>query len=498
MEQGDSQSSAGQHDSERQRRLDALRDLAGDVTEQAAPAAAPASRAVASLGAPRRRWRVAFISGVVICALVVVGVVGALVRGPLASLSSGHSAPSITTRIVTLVASAKLYCPTDAVWSPDGRQVAVLGQISALDGQCGYAGQESLDDALNSSPGPFYDIGIIDAQSGRLVKTLPFALPALSKLCGGPCPSNRDIVLLTSYYSGFDALSWSPDGAYVGFYFGYAVPGAQGAVNGERLYGALILVPTDGSGQTRTLTAKAFLQPGFDKPYSIKLQHTPPLFTWNLKTGVGSYSARSGEASDVTTPFAGAYGWTASGQIALQNGGGPATFSPWIGGQLRPFNSTSRVMVYTADLWRWSPDGQYVAPHVSTEAYLRAPGVLDNPPDLESGQYAPPLVSGPDKALTTYLGEISQPNLVAQVAWSPNGKLFAGLDCQTGATAARLTVRRAGDGGGKLTTSFTYAPTQYSQHCDGDMQGLSWSADNASIASCDATTDQVVIWRYHA
>ncbi len=269
-------------------------------------------------------------------------------------------------------------------------------------------------------------------------------------------------------------------------------------VNGVQWYGALQLIPVSGSGGARTLLATSFVEPGPDKPYPIKLFYSSPVYTWNLATGTSSYSAMPNETGAATTPFATAYGWTANGQITPQASASAATFSPWIGGQLRTANVTSRVFQYTANLWRWSPDGQYVAPNLTLQAYVRAPGVLDAPPPMDAGYYAPPLVPAPDPAMAALLKEISKPQMSAEVAWSPDGKMLAGLDCASGSDSARLTVRRGNDGGGLVTTTFTYPPTMSSQGCDGDMEALAWSRDDASVATSDATVDEVVIWRYSA
>lgn len=429
--------------------------------------------------------------------LVIAGGVGVFVRGPLAAHFAGHSGPSLTAKIVTLGDQDKLYCPMDAVWSPDGKQIAVFTQTSSSLGDCDSLRFGSLDDSIFSTPGPYHAIGVIDAASGQLIKTLPFTLPSLTKLCGGPCPTNQGKPIIQTEYSGLNALSWSPDGKTIGFFFTYQTPLSRGGVNGVEFYGSLQLIPTNGAGVVRTFVKKAYLQPGPDKPYPIKLWHGPPVYTWNLTTGAGSYAAMPGEVSNVTTAFAPAYRWTASRQITPQSGAVAASFSPWSGGELAAFNETSQVLLYTANLWRWSPDGQYVAPNMTTQAFMRALGIIEQAPNLGSGYYTPPLVASPDAAMSAYLSEVSKPNMTAQVAWSPNGKLFAGLACQNGSDSARLTVRRTSDGDGNLSATFIYPPSPNSHGCDGDMQTVAWSADNATLASCDATENEIIFWRYH-
>lgn len=509
MTDSEPQSEAPQDGGDRQRRLDALRDLARDVEPPNAALVPPSSFAAALPVAPYRKRRLALVSGIVALALVAVVAVGVVARGPLAALSGGHTVSSLTARIITLGDKSRLYCPSSPVWSPDGREIAVLAEISSSQGDCGNPsfGQSSLYSALYTSPPiPQYAIGIIDAVSGRVVRTVPFILPTLSALCGAQCAAQvykTGVGLIDGNFNPLDAISWSPDGKTIGFFFTYSiikspveVNGIQ--VNGAQWGGALLLIPVDGSSDPRTLLTNAFLQPGPDKPYPLKLFHTNPVYTWDLTTGAGSYSAIPDETGDATTPFAQAYGWTASGQIAPQASAGSTTFSPWVSGRLAVANKTSRVFQYTAPLWRWSPDGRYVAPNLTAQAYVRAAGVRDEPPAPTSGWYTPPLVTAPDPALSALLNEISRPEMSAEVAWSPNGALLASLDCSRGDDTARITVRRVSDGKGKLSATVSFTPTQYSTGCDGDMEALAWSADNRTIASADATTNELVLWRYQA
>jgi hypothetical protein len=501
-----------QDDAERRRRLDALRDLARNVEGSApaepqasAPTTTPAAYAVA-LKAPQRRRRALLMGALAALALIAV-VVGVFGRGPLAARLAGHAGPAITSRIVTLGDKVKLYCPSTPAWSPDGRQIAVLAQTSPSLGDCGTPtyGQTLLDSALSTSPPtPLYAIAIIDASSGKVERAIPFLLPTMSALCGARCAPQDGYIPFLASYNPLNAISWSPDGKTIGFFFTYNVGNVKMAVNGAQVngiqwYGVLQLIPVNGSGDARTLLATSYVQPGPDRPYPNKFFHSAPVYIWNLATGASSYAVIPNNLlGEATTPFAAAYGWAANGQITPQNSAGASTFSPWISGQLRAANVTSRVFEYTATLWRWSPDGRYVAPNMTVQAFVRAPGVLDEPPPFNTWDYIPPLVAAPDLAMAKLLKEISKPQVTAEVAWSPNGKLLAGLDCSHGADTARLTVRRGNDGGGLVTTTFMYPPTMNSQGCDGDMEALAWSSDNASVASGDATANEVVIWRYSA
>ena len=136
-------------ESERRRRLDALRGLAQTETAPATATDAPTtatpatSATSATLGertgvSPQRRpstarrlwrrWR--GLALVVVAAVVIFGVViGAILQNSGLRLGP-KPPPALVGSVIALSAAGSLSCPSAPVWSPDGKQLAVF----AVDG----------------------------------------------------------------------------------------------------------------------------------------------------------------------------------------------------------------------------------------------------------------------------------------------------------------------------------------------------------------------------
>lgn len=484
--------SEGDPEAERAARLAALRRL-GAAPEQRQPPAAPAA---ARSGAPRlrghqrRAWTLAIAGSVVLVALIAFGAsLLAHARLPQPT-TAGH--PSAQRYIQIAPREARLNCPVDIAWSPDGQRVAVLGY---------------QDHCPDWPPNAAYTSGLLliyNAKTGALEQRI--ALDQFVTGAGGVALDTH------TQYVAYQALMWSPDGARLALPFFaqrgmIAAPdpvsllhGANPATMPHPIAAGVLLLDANTFQRTELVTA----------PYTASESSTAPL-EWNLITHNLIHSA-------LQLPPALGYHWGAGGALlpdsALISGrtaapppltpvgdpAGDAHFTVWQPGVTRlgfiDSNGIGTAVpgldLYFARFAAWSPDG----------AYLLAPayygGRVDTfqlpQPTAEQIQAAgwggAPVLPARDAALTALYGPTPR---VLTVSWSPDGQRLAAWD--GGAIGARVNVYDARTG--KVATTLP-APAAASSQLDvspsyvGEV--MRWSPDGKHLALMSLELSSLVIW----
>lgn len=509
-------------ESERQRRLDALRNLTQQTTpptdESPTTTTAPhpalaGSPGHAEGGGGNRRWRAAALIGLVV--VIVVGVVGGVIlRG------AGHSGQPGANTTSPLVAkgfdlNGIIYCASQPAWSPDGKQLAVFGQTNLPTDNC-VAYNPQIGAATNGG-GVYHSINVatgfalvvLDSATGHVTQRETLTTPSPDALCAGAsgCQIQN---------TNFQSLAWTPDGHSIALFLTYELlTGTDPA--GAPLYrqeaGALLIMRPGSGTAPRLLLAAAPPEPANASGDIPGL----PLITWNVKTGAANVSAIPGaltgatppfipayawqaneqfiQTTGDTIPFAPAYQWTANGQISAATGTtalpAASDISPWRSGVVGERRNATDPVLYRTSQWLWSADGLYVTPDLATSAFLNLPGTDAAP---ATGGYTPPLVNPPNGATSAAIPPALRSEAGMTLAQSPDGKLLATLHCAPNDTAV-LSIRANKASDPLAQVHYTYLSGVLSLACYGDIDSIIWSPDGARIATIDEQDAQVIVWQ---
>jgi len=226
---------------DRDQRIDALRGLA---QEGAQPNILPSRDIGAQPAAPRRSRKALLLA--VISALVVVAVAGGLIARAILSSAPAKQQQNSVTRVFD-PKSDGVSCPKDAIWSPDGKTLALLGYQRACP---------------NDYPGSYaYHPGIIalyDQTTGKVMNTIepdPLITTALHlkpPKIATPDPyagvGNRDASQQVVDYA---HLLWSPDGKQIAVTFMVLLTTkdlGDGGFLTKAVEGVLLVFPSDPTG----------------------------------------------------------------------------------------------------------------------------------------------------------------------------------------------------------------------------------------------------------
>lgn len=501
-------------ETERERRLNALRALAAQTTQDAAPAldaAPPPTAAPAALaGKPedasrpgRRRWGLALAVALVTLLVVALGVGYALRRGP-AIHATTTTAPTLTARTFSLSATGGVYCTTTPAWSPDSQRLALLGQTNRPQDSCEpYNPQVTLAQLAGGQNVPYvsvnqaagYALVIFDSASGGVIQRVTLPTPSSATLCGAW--AGCKIVGLAP-----QSVSWSPDGHSVAVFFTYATL-TSGAPQSMREDGGLLLVPVGQSGaQPRLLLAA-----GPQRPAVASAFGATPLddlvaqrFTWNTATGAGAATAipqAPPQAQSLDTiAFAPAWQWGSGGALlpvsAPDSGATTGALSPWASGVVGLRQNADVAALYRTSQWSWSPDGHWVTPNLATSVYLRLPGA--QVPTTTVGP-APATADAPDTATSAAVSAAQSSPAGVALAHSPDGARLASYACNANLQTATLAIRAAKSADPLAQATYTYPYSLYSLDCTGDIDLLVWSPDGKRIAIGDEQLAQVTVWQ---
>lgn len=439
-----------------------------------------------------RKWvdSLAFIG--VICALLV-GAVRILGFHP--SMLDQKAAPVSQSFVAMAPQARNLTCEQDAAWSPDGRQVALLGYKNTC--------AEALPARYRYVPGI---VSIYDVTTGRLIRQLSLdthiqqALHLTSPTGVTPASPGSATALVIQYYR----VLWSRDGSLLVFPF--AVDPAPASPTSATIAGLLL---TDANGGNARVLSHT-LKPG--EKYSGE---------WDLTAG--AYVP----ASSTFTPAL-AYQWGANGSLtplmplsastipaaaplgSVGNPIGDRAVSAW-----QPSIATLKTTVGPADnptpvprLYNiqtsfalWSPDGRYLETSVDLASWLSLDGGNSARKQTLSRQNPLPLLPVRDQALRAALTSASatlyNPDQAAiQLAWSPDGRALAvqygKVDLGGGVSKAGRSVVVYDCATGNILAKLT--PGQIAAAPEDTMRLLSWSPDGTRLLLFDERLGVLSVW----
>ncbi|HEY7021954.1 MAG TPA: hypothetical protein VH349_12620 [Ktedonobacterales bacterium] len=451
----------------------------------------------------RRMWWILPITLVVLLALGFAGLY--LVHGA----TETQPTQKITAPVDISLEANGLVCPRGAAWSPDGKDIAVVGY---------------KDDCPNNFPN-FYRyhpgaLQIYDASSGALLGeyTLDAAIQPKLGLLAQPAAQSPEVIF-------YDTVSWAPDGRRVAITFGAFHwvqdpcfnPGLT--VTGVAVTDAFGSNGSNGTTHSFDVFVRAPQQNDFSAP------------VWDLQQG------RALNGPPVIPALE--YRWTAFGYLnattPLTVGGKPATqaltsigdpnssqpFTMWqpaqieyalhydttgLGCNQRLVAAQSAPYTFQTDFSAWSPDGRYLAANAGFEALIRPDGTPAPDAKSLSDLGLTQTVSAPvrDKALQQTLVELAQTPggggagnaLVAQVSWRPDGKQLAAYHVfnSTRITGYDRILTLYDCVTGKSLGDFPPPNHTEPNQSDYTSSRLYWSPDGSRLLLMDAQTSTLRIW----
>lgn len=457
-----------QGDDERQRRVEAMRELASESVERGEPAAAqPASSQPPVLQSPtslpplppsRRqpsrsplRWLIAIVA----LLAVVIGGVYAATRLTGVGKGNGNATPAASAPAATLRAVGDFTCALPPAWSPDGKRYAVLGAPVPCS-------------ELASQPSAEHQaIAVVDASTGAISRRIALA----------PYLANLDLHTCLSITTGCPpVLLWSPDGSRLAL--GLAAAQRNGAISAF----ALLVIPVSGGAGTVIQGPLPSDAPSSTSPYRV----------FDLTAHTARFLALS-----TSLNTADSLSWSADGSLAASRAASPqpvgdpdggATFSPWqpAGAAANGANKIDLGSPYP--FGAWSPDGRYVTLDLRTHFHVY-PGAADATPDTTGAIVG--RVSR-DAALTAVIADLSaHPDASYMLAWDETGAHLLAVSCAS-ATTAKLTVRSTTTGSVETTATLSFGG--YTTSCQQSTLLPSWSPNGAHVLLAAPDLGAAVVW----
>ncbi len=517
---------------ERERRIEALRALAGQrsASELSAPAAQPAR--VETVARPRAAGRrrglwLSLAAAVVVVAGVIAAAIAVWPRHPA-------SPPRPIPDPLALALSVSLECPVSSpvAWSPDGTHVAVVG-YSDCGGPVGITGPSSGPQQTAPSTGG--TLVVYDAMKGRSLQSVP--LDTFVASVAVPQSVRGDASAMSQVQLAYDGLIWSPDGRELALRYNASRSYLNGAVTASDTYGSGLLLVQWSSHALRALPAPAQSAPIQWPESSFQ---PAPVIRWDLTAGTGTLEY---------LPPAQSYAWSTGGTLAptsslptspdatpqpasagpVGNPDGGPSFTMWQSGYAQ-YNAhcstpqpgstvppaccpiTSYYAVGYGASAAWSPDGRYLVQSfgIGLGAFGKTPQTLApaasplpvgcSDPKL-SATLAPLPVR--DRALAAILETLPPPRMIngslqgsgqVQVMWSADGRY---LVTQGGPGNAVLSVYDCATGQviGKIGAAPFIAQIPFNKRDKGSSVYINtslWSPRGQRLLAVD-TTDGVML-----
>lgn len=363
-----------------------------------------------------------------------------------------------------------LACLVDASWSPDSKQVAVLGY-----------GQNC---PLMPGPLPSLQVNIYNAISRKLVRQVRLDTVILTVLKQHVArPSNASSINLGS-------IAWSPNGQELAVSFNTDELGP--------IYAGVLLLAPDGHERRVMLWRDSRENSSFS------------YLEWDLSRGapravyyIQQLASPLQPASIVNLQPAPAYRWQANGTLEpeshsidgpIGNPNGDPTFTIWQPGfadlvtQQPPDGPTlpAKFLTWSTQFAAWSPDGRYFIDQTYTIGRFVVHG--QPPPSHQElvslGMDQLPTLNIRDKALAGILAKLwSDQAGDAYIAWRPDGRELATYaagrvqiyDCATGRKLASLI------------------PTSKPADLNGG-ETFSWSPDDSRLLLSSSTWGVLTMW----
>jgi hypothetical protein len=403
-----------------------------------------------------------------------------------------------------------LSCPRGAAWSPDGRDIAVVGY---------------KETCPSNFPGFYrYHPGVLqvyDATTGALLSDFKLDDAIQPKLALPPSstPQGQEVIF-------YDAISWAPDGRRVAVTFG-AFHWVQNpcfnpgpTVTGVIISDAFASASANGGGATpsqrvlvRAPRTNDFSAPMWDlqEARALNAPIVPALgYQWNPNGYL---------KPDTPLSVGGKPAAPAMGPIGAPNGSAP--FTIWQSGEIERHGyytvtlanceqrlTTTAAPPYTfrSNFSVWSPDGRYFAPDGGFEGLAQPASAPPPDPQALSDQRLTQAVAVPirDAALERALSSLrnavggagSSDTSFAQVSWRPDGKTLVVYHAYTSGQLTGydriLTLYDCATGRplGDLTPPKHTGPSQD----DYPSSRLYWAPDGARLLLMDAQTSALRIW----
>jgi WD40 repeat protein len=406
-----------------------------DAADRAMAKRTPARRPFLS----QRRVQVAATTAILLAAIALWLSVSGAFSWLTAQVRPGASAPPAPARaaaVYTPPPNAQqdgLACLVDAAWSPDSKQVAVLGY-----------GQSCQ---LMPGPPPTLQVNIYNGISQKLIRQVQLDGMILSPLRQRSAKST----LAASIDLG--SIAWSPDGRQLAISFDTDEVGT--------VYDGVLLLAPNGQEQ------RVMLWP------DNRQNSSSSYLLWNLVSGEARaiYYLKQ-TASPMQSPSivnlqpAPAYRWGTNGALepapqpvggAIGNPAGDPTFTIWQPGfaqietQIPPLGPSLPVkfLTWSTQFAAWSSDGRYFIDQVNTMGRFVIPHqpIPDQQELVSLGMDQLATLTARDKALAGILATLLSGKADdAYIAWRPNGRELATYaagrveiyDCATGRKLASL------------------------------------------------------------
>lgn len=524
-------------DAQRERRSEALRRLArerlsadaGGATP-AQDASAPSSPTLASeFALPRRAhrpWRL------LLALALLLAVAGEGFGYQLIRSNQSHPSAVLPSTLTLVTHNGDPACLRDAVWSPDGQQVALIGYV----GRCPLPEDLSLRRSNNlfftgqiaSAPSV---VAIYDTRDGHFVRHItpddairpliaisPAVVQAL-EAAGEPA---GDILGFN-----YTHLLWSPDGAHIALIFNVFVPSAipngnTGVSPGTLYEGVEIVAPRSGE------KPQVLLRP--------LVGQRPSATIWDLTSGkVLATPTPALPGTLATLPPALAYRWGTDGLlrpdvplpanpapasspaapvVPIGNPDGGAAFSIWQPGVIAGaipggvgLSSLPNAPNWNVDIAAWSPDGRYLAERITVQGLLvSAQSATPDqralaPYGWQGALRLPPRDAGMRQAagLTQIrsFGFGISPLLGVLASWRPDGRRIA-VDVAgntSGADPSPSTVFIFDATTAQVLATLQPVPPHANLGGDANAANiLRWSPDGSRLLLVDTVVRTITIW----